>query len=420
MPGKALGRLTLAKPADPWVTAAILSSASRQSVPILRALVSSGVDPDLRARMIGPTLATLIGSKDARALDDAVASIVQPGPGGSFAPWQIASLAAVLDSGARVGGVGAAVKEAFEAARRLARDPAASVPDREAAIGLVGRDDGSRGADRAILVGLLDPQNPQEVQAAAVRALGRLGDPESTDGLLARWAGLGPALRAQALDSLLSRPGTAGALLGAVERGSISPAEIDASHRQELLAHRDSLVRSRSAHLLSSVKAGARLAVLEAARAASSRPGDSTRGEAVFARLCTGCHKFGGKGNELGPDLAALTDRSAEALRIAILDPNREVEARYAGFTAALKDGRVVTGLLASETGNAITLKRQEGQADVILRADLEELKTSGQSLMPEGLENDLKGSDLADLMAYVASGGERPKVLAGQPSGSS
>ena len=162
------------------------------------------------------------------------------------------------------------------------------------------------------------------------------------------------------------------------------------------------------------MKAGARLAVLEAARAASSRPGDPARGEAVFARLCTGCHKFGGKGHEVGPDLAALTDRSAEALLIAILDPNREVDARYAGYTAALKDGRVVTGLIASETGNAITLKRQEGQADVILRADLEELKTSGQSLMPEGLENDLKGSDLADLMAYVASGGERPKVLAG------
>ena len=138
------------------------------------------------------------------------------------------------------------------------------------------------------------------------------------------------------------------------------------------------------------------------------------RGEAVFARLCAGCHKFGGQGHEIGPDLAALTDRSPEALLMAILDPNREVDARYAGYTAALKDGRVVTGLIASETANAITLKRQEGQTDVILRADLEELKTSGQSLMPEGLENDLKRSDLADLIAYLASGGERPKVLAG------
>ena len=162
------------------------------------------------------------------------------------------------------------------------------------------------------------------------------------------------------------------------------------------------------------MKAGARQAVLDACAAALPARETRPRGEAVFARLCTGCHKFGGKGHEVGPDLAALTDRSAEALRIAILDPNREVDARYAGFTAALKDGRVVTGLMASETGNAITLKRQEGQADVILRADLEELKTSGKSLMPEGLENDLKGSDLADLMAYVASGGERPKVLAG------
>ncbi len=83
-------------------------------------------------------------------------------------------------------------------------------------------------------------------------------------------------------------------------------------------------------------------------------------------------------------------------------------------YTAAVVDGRVVTGLIAAETGNAITLKRQEGVLDVLLRADLEELKTNGQSLMPEGLENDLKPNDLSDLIAYLASGARRPKVLDG------
>ena len=49
------------------------------------------------------------------------------------------------------------------------------------------------------------------------------------------------------------------------------------------------------------------------------------------------------------------------------------------------KDGRGFAGIVASETGNGIALKRQEGQTDVILRADLDELRTAGQSLMPEG-----------------------------------
>src|SRR5262249_61620354 len=80
----------------------------------------------------------------------------------------------------------------------------------------------------------------------------------------------------------------------------------------------------------------------------------------------------------------------------------------------AMRAGRVLSGLTAAETASAITLKRQEGQSDVILRADLEEITTSGRSLMPEGLENDLDPAGLADLIAFVARGSLRPKVLAG------
>ena len=79
-----------------------------------------------------------------------------------------------------------------------------------------------------------------------------------------------------------------------------------------------------------------------------------------------------------------------------------------------MKDGRVLTGLIAAETASAITLKRQEGQSDVVLRADLDQLTTAGKSLMPEGLENDLKPADLADLMAYLAQGSDRPKNVEG------
>ncbi len=96
---------------------------------------------------------------------------------------------------------------------------------------------------------------------------------------------------------------------------------------------------------------------------------------------------------------------------IAILDPNRAFETRYAAFTIGTVDGRVLNGLIASESATAVTLRRQEGKEDVLLRSDIQEMSASGQSLMPEGVEKDLKPADLADLIAYIASIGPARKA---------
>ena len=104
----------------------------------------------------------------------------------------------------------------------------------------------------------------------------------------------------------------------------------------------------------------------------------------------------------MGPDLATLNDKSPEALLVAILDPNRAFESKYAGFTVATDDGRVLTGLIAGETASAITLRSQEGRDDVLLRSEIDEMAGSGQSLMPEGVEKDLTPQSLADLIAFL------------------
>ncbi|HEV3236830.1 MAG TPA: c-type cytochrome, partial [Gemmataceae bacterium] len=139
-------------------------------------------------------------------------------------------------------------------------------------------------------------------------------------------------------------------------------------------------------------------------------------GAEVFAKQCAGCHKLGGVGNEVGPDLASLGDKSPQGLLIAILDPNRAVEARYVNYLATTKAGLTFTGVLASETGNSVTLAGQDGKRQVILRTDLEELVSSGKSVMPEGLEKDIKHQDMADLIAHVRSLGpeRKPKSFAG------
>ena len=131
--------------------------------------------------------------------------------------------------------------------------------------------------------------------------------------------------------------------------------------------------------------------------------GDVKRGAAVFQRKCSTCHKIGNAGFEVGPNLLSMTDKSAENVLIAVLDPSRAVETRYRNYIAQTAQGQTFTGVLAAETGNSITLLAQEGKQQVILRADLEELRSTGKSLMPDGLEKDLSRQDLADLVTYVS-----------------
>ena len=68
-------------------------------------------------------------------------------------------------------------------------------------------------------------------------------------------------------------------------------------------------------------------------------------------------------------------------------------------------DGTALTGRILSETGNSLTLVAADGQARTILRDQVETLRGSALSLMPEGLETGLTPQQAADIIAYVREG---------------
>jgi putative heme-binding domain-containing protein len=123
-------------------------------------------------------------------------------------------------------------------------------------------------------------------------------------------------------------------------------------------------------------------------------------------------------GHVIGPDLAALTDKSPASMLTAILDPNRAVEAKFVNYVALTDDGLTFSGMLASETGNSVTLVAQEGKQQVLLRGEIETLESTGKSLMPEGMEKDLSEQALADIIAYVSSQGPPRKQFEGNSPG--
>jgi putative heme-binding domain-containing protein len=321
------------------------------------------------------------------------------------------SLASLRDAGnADLRAIVLKLGDIFAAARRVVEDGSQPEADRVAALRLVGRGLDQQIEDLDRLAALVSPQSPSELQQAAVAALGNLNRPQVPTLLLAAWKGISPARRGQVLDVLLSREPWSEKLLDAIEQQTLSVSDVDAARRQRLLGHGTATVRERAQKLFAGTVNTDRRKVVESLASALTLPGDITRGRERFAKACAPCHKLAGMGHDVGPDLMSLTDKSPESLLVAILDPNRAVEAKFLSYTAVTKSGKMITGLIASETGNSLTLVAAEGKTDIIPRAELEELVGSNKSTMPEGIEKDVTAQDLADLIAFVRSALPLPK----------
>jgi putative membrane-bound dehydrogenase-like protein len=412
--GEALARLARRDGQDPWMRAGVLCSAVPHVPALLAGLLGregGGAPPP---DMVEPLLA-LAGALPGGMNEAAVRSIGEPaGQGGRYAAWQYAALAGLLAARERARSTRSIDLDrpfagVWESARHLVSDDSAGEAERLAAVALLRHSAPRDAADRDRLIGLLRPRVPVALQQAAVSSLGYWHDPQIAELLLAGWKGDSPQVRAVILDALLSRREWSGTLLSALEAGRISPGEIDPGRRQRLVSRRDPALRAR-AEAVFAQQAQPRKAVVESYRSSLGLQGDRTSGAAVFKKLCISCHRLGNDGVEVGPDLATLNDKSPESLLVAILDPNRALESKYVAFSVATVDGRVLNGLIASESATSITLRRQEGKDEVLLRSEIDEMAASGQSLMPEGLEKDLTTRDLADLIAYIATAGPARK----------
>jgi putative heme-binding domain-containing protein len=294
----------------------------------------------------------------------------------------------------------------------MAEAQATPKSDRIEALRLLGRRPHERSADIELLANLIAPQTAGDVQSAAVVALGRTHDERAAQVLLNKWSACGPTLRQQVLDLLMSRPAWTAALLAAIEEKRLSSADIDAAHRQRLLESKNEEFRSRAAKLLAASINADRQRVVTEFDDVLRLTGDVSQGKKVFEKRCAVCHQLGGMGHAVGPDLAALSDKSSGSLLVAVLDPNRAVEAKFANYAAVTNDGLNYSGILVNETGSSVTLLGQEGKQQVLFRSNIELIESTGKSLMPEGLEKDATRQELADVFAFVRSAGSPPKTV--------
>ena len=401
----ALADIATRSPADPWIRSAVLCSVGGRPGRLLEALAArSGFTEIPDGRVWLTDLAELVAAEGpltvAKAMlarfDDATPEV----------------------AGAVVLGLGRGLRRSGHSFRSLIEGPESnpfgSMFNRAAQVAGGAGDPRSRvdairllsqgPIDHALkaLPPLLDARQPIAVQMAAIQALADLPDGRVGPALIGHWKVLSPSARREVVEALFASTERLAALLDAIESHAMTPTDIDPNRRKELRNHPDATIRARASLIFAAEESSDRARVISAYHAALELAGDPGRGRAVYLKTCATCHRAEGSGAAVGPDLATVSGRNPEDLLTHILDPNREVAANFANYLIVTTDGRTYSGLIAEESAGAVTLKRAEGSTDTIPRARIEEITSTGLSIMPEGMERELTHQATADLITYI------------------
>ena len=226
----------------------------------------------------------------------------------------------------------------------------------------------------------------------------------TADVLFERWPTLSPQVHSTVIDLLLRSGTSTKEFLAVMAAGKIPPAVVNLEQRERLLRSRDKSIHDAAEKLFGGPVSANRLAVGEKYRPALTAQADAVRGHAVFKKICVNCHKIAGEGHDIGPDITDVRKKTRETLLYDILDPNRAVDPRYTNYVVTTIDGRSFNGLLAEESEAGIVLRRAEGKQDIVPRADIDELRASGKSLMPEGVEKEVDVQQMADLLEFLTA----------------
>lgn len=257
---------------------------------------------------------------------------------------------------------------------------------------------------KEVLATLLEPQLSNPIQTAAIQTLAQFTDDGIAELLIERWSKLTPVLRSKTADTLLARSTWSTAFLDAIEQGQIGRGDLDPARVELLKRHPDKKLANRVRNLFVSTSIPRRKEIVQQYQSTLKLDSDVVNGKKIFKKVCSACHRLEGVGTAVGADLKAIRDRGKASVLLNILDPNREVKPQYMSYSLVTEDGLVLSGMISNESVNSITMRKPDGTEAIVLRVNIDELRSSGLSFMPEGLEKQIDKQAMADLIAYLMS----------------
>jgi putative membrane-bound dehydrogenase-like protein len=262
-----------------------------------------------------------------------------------------------------------------------------------------------------LLLSLLGPEQPLNQRSSAAQGLAAAAlTAEQRTALLATLPDVGAMELPKLLPAFERDPTDAqGHAVITALQGLDTLNALRADQLQAVLAKYSPTVQEAARPLLKRLNASLEEQTAQLERLLAELPeGDVQRGHEVFMSrkaACSTCHKLGYSGGTLGPDLSSLGRvRNRRDVLEALVFPSASIVRGYEPVIAELSDGRVVGGIITSESGHEITISTDAQKSTVISRADIEAMTPSSVSPMPNGLATLLTPQELADLVTFLVT----------------
>jgi putative heme-binding domain-containing protein len=247
-----------------------------------------------------------------------------------------------------------------------------------------------------------------EVQSRALAALAHFDGEWIGREILAEYPRQGPSWRSHARELLFGRVAWARAYLAELDSGRLTAADVTLEElaRFPVLLAPDLAAQVRK-HWGTTRGATPEERLAEVRRLNNdlrAGVGDGSRGRLLFQDRCAACHRLDRTGQTIGPDLTHANRRDRDFLLTSLVDPSGVVRKEYQASVVATRDGRVLSGLIVEQSPETIVLCNSRAERTRIARSEIEDVRASDVSLMPETLYKDLSPDQLRDLFRFLQS----------------
>jgi putative membrane-bound dehydrogenase-like protein len=259
------------------------------------------------------------------------------------------------------------------------------------------------------------------VRGAALRGLAAYESASAPETILKNYAHFTESEKADAINTLASRPAYAMALLDAIDKNQIPRADVSTFTVRQLLGMKNKQIDERLRQVWGAIRTTPGDKAAEIARykklltPESLQQADRSQGRLVYQRTCAACHKLFDAGGQIGPEITGAQRANLDYLLENLLDPSALVGRDYQITIIQTTDGRVINGIITSENDQVVAVQTQTERV-LVAKTEIDQREQSKLSLMPEGQLARLTDAQVRDLIAYVA--GPRQVPLPVEASG--
>jgi putative membrane-bound dehydrogenase-like protein len=245
---------------------------------------------------------------------------------------------------------------------------------------------------------------------AARGLLEQKDSPDATALVLQHWRSVSESDQQAVVGAMTSRPNAAAALLEAVANGKLPRSTITAYDARQIANLKNESLDARLAHVWGKVQTSTadKKQLMDRYREMLNPDRLKSAGRLVYSQTCAVCHKLYGQGAAIGPDLTGSGRANLEYLLENIVDPNAIVPEDYRVSELELKDDRSITGLVVGKNEHTITVQTPTEKL-TLERSEIEKMRQTSLSLMPEGLLQGLKEDQVCNLIKYLMTPGQVP-----------